>query len=406
MIRFFQNFILLLMLILTPLSLHATAKGEYLVHDGHIYLLQKTLGAGAFGTIYQVLDIRTGKEYAYKEFTDKEEPLDESLKKARIEENIKQVSDLASDRIIEIQSVGEFEHYGSEAHKLRDGEVVTFKRHQYTARGALIELAVSDVAIQRDRFLLHGNETSEDVRVRVLDNLELLRSVSQAILQLGLRHKAHRDIKPANILIMKDGRFKVGDVDLVSRRARRFRSDQTLVIGTPLYMAPEVYVGRSDFRTDLFSLGITMAELVLGQNPMREVLSLLSVGGEVTTADIVRNMASANPTQKLETYVQMRFSEIRNKIVDPQTRMEFSELADRIQAFLSKIPAVRVAGSRTFLMARTYDSEGTPSWLPPSVLSVVDTKDPMLPTTQVDLARMKSCRSRVLQSSKTVRMEY
>ncbi|MDX1973452.1 MAG: molecular chaperone DnaK [Candidatus Sumerlaeia bacterium] len=89
---------------------------------------------------------------------------------------------------------------------------------------------------------------------------------------MGYAHKLsiiHRDIKPANIMVTSDNSIKITDFGI----AKMLRSDEatksgTAVIGTPLYMAPEQIIGDGvDARTDIYSLGIMLYEIVSGNPP-------------------------------------------------------------------------------------------------------------------------------------------
>jgi serine/threonine-protein kinase len=77
----------------------------------------------------------------------------------------------------------------------------------------------------------------------------------------------HRDIKPSNILLAPGNVAKIGDFGL----AHLPMSDLTrtgTVIGTPRYMSPEQAQGQTlDFRTDIFSLGVVLFEMLTGQTP-------------------------------------------------------------------------------------------------------------------------------------------
>ncbi len=92
----------------------------------------------------------------------------------------------------------------------------------------------------------------------------------QACEALDYAHRekvVHRDIKPANLMILKDGRLKITDFGLAKNPSTTLTQDGTLM-GTPNYMSPEQITGRPlDGRSDLFSLGAVIYELVTGARP-------------------------------------------------------------------------------------------------------------------------------------------
>ena len=76
----------------------------------------------------------------------------------------------------------------------------------------------------------------------------------------------HGDLKPANVLILDDGRVKLTDFGM-ARLANHDKKD-TALLGTPAYWCPEQILGRpQDARSDIFSLGVMLYELVTGQRP-------------------------------------------------------------------------------------------------------------------------------------------
>ncbi len=82
------------------------------------------------------------------------------------------------------------------------------------------------------------------------------------------REIIHRDIKPANIQVTTEGQVKIMDLGLaLPREATRVTADG-MIIGTPAYLSPEQAQGHKlDYRTDIYSLGIVLYEMVTGQLP-------------------------------------------------------------------------------------------------------------------------------------------
>jgi eukaryotic-like serine/threonine-protein kinase len=90
--------------------------------------------------------------------------------------------------------------------------------------------------------------------------------MSSALVAAHKKGVIHGDIKPANVLILDDGRVKLTDFGM-ARLANHDKKD-TALLGTPAYWCPEQIMGRpQDARSDIFSLGIVLYELVTGQRP-------------------------------------------------------------------------------------------------------------------------------------------
>jgi eukaryotic-like serine/threonine-protein kinase len=86
---------------------------------------------------------------------------------------------------------------------------------------------------------------------------------------LGVAHRKgviHGDVKPANVLITEDGRIKLTDFGMA--RLASHDSKDTPLLGSPAYWCPEQIMGKpQDARSDLFSLGVVLYEMVTGRRP-------------------------------------------------------------------------------------------------------------------------------------------
>jgi serine/threonine-protein kinase len=102
---------------------------------------------------------------------------------------------------------------------------------------------------------------------------------------LGVAHRKgviHGDVKPANMLITEDGRVKLMDFGMARLASRD--TGATPLLGTPAYWCPEQIMGRpQDARSDLFSLGVVLYEMVTGKRPF-DAESLQAICGRVLSS--------------------------------------------------------------------------------------------------------------------------
>lgn len=103
-------------------------------------------------------------------------------------------------------------------------------------------------------------------RLEVKESIGIAIQVAQGIAAAHEQHIIHRDIKPQNMIISRDGKVKVADFGIA--RAVSAQTLSSAAMGSVHYISPEqARGGYSDARSDLYSLGITMYEMVTGRLP-------------------------------------------------------------------------------------------------------------------------------------------
>jgi len=119
---------------------------------------------------------------------------------------------------------------------------------------------------------LHGRELRDILNeTRILPVGQSLDIAAQVALGLSYAHEhdiVHRDIKPSNVMVVRDGHVKITDFGIARMASSAVRTQTGMVLGSPKYMSPEQVLGKlTDQRSDIFSLGVMLYEMLTGQVP-------------------------------------------------------------------------------------------------------------------------------------------
>jgi len=201
------------------------------------YRIEKVLGQGAMGTVYQGVDPKINRQVAIKTLAYEQiEPAELADVKARFFREAEAAGRLSHPHIVTVYDVGEEADLAYMAMELLDGTDLS----QYCSR--------------KNRLSPHKI-------------LEIGIQIAGALDYAHRHDVVHRDIKPANIMLGKAGQVKVADFG-VARVMSSSKTETGIILGTPSYMSPEQVAGkRVDGRSDLFSLGVVFYELFSGEKP-------------------------------------------------------------------------------------------------------------------------------------------
>lgn len=127
-----------------------------------------------------------------------------------------------------------------------------------------------DIAYIAMEFL-HGRELRDmlnETRVPVAQVLDIAAQVAKGLAYAHEHGVVHRDIKPSNIMVIRDGHVKITDFGIARMASAAVRTQTGMVLGSPKYMSPEQVMGKlADRRSDIFSLGVVLYEMLTGQPP-------------------------------------------------------------------------------------------------------------------------------------------
>lgn len=98
--------------------------------------------------------------------------------------------------------------------------------------------------------------------------LDIVAQVASGLAYAHEHEIIHRDVKPSNIMVIRDGHVKITDFGIARMASSAVRTQTGMVLGSPKYMSPEQVMGKEiDQRSDIFSLGVMLYEMLTGQAP-------------------------------------------------------------------------------------------------------------------------------------------
>jgi serine/threonine-protein kinase len=256
------------------------------------YKILSTIGSGGFGTVYLAEDTWIDKKVALKVPHKQSVDFGELLREPRL------LASLNHPNIVTILTAEKQENVFFIVMEFVPGETL----ESIIARDGALDVA------------------------RALDyTCQIANAVDHAHKQGVL----HRDLRPSNVLVADRGLLKVADFG--TSRFLEIAAHGTTVIGSPPYMAPEQFQGRAVFASDIYSLGVTMYQMLTGMlpydTPSPADLDRL-MRGELLTAPKLRNPK-----------IPKSISDIVMKALAPQIHDRYQRAHELLDDVLAARPA-------------------------------------------------------------------
>jgi len=201
------------------------------------FIIQSRIGAGSAGTVFLAQQISLEREVALKVLSHKnmtEKGVATFLNEARAAAKLSHVN------LVQSYAVGEDDGYSYMAMTYIKGETLKSR-------------------LKREK------------RMPIDEALHIVQQVAEALCYAWNESRLiHRDVKPDNIMITDDGIVKLTDLGLAMNQ--KDWSEDMDISGSPSYMSPEQFAGEPlDTRSDIYSLGVTLYQMITGSLPFRAV---------------------------------------------------------------------------------------------------------------------------------------
>ena len=233
---------------------------------------------------------------------------------------------------------------------------------------------------------VEGDTLADLVRKKSLSSGEIIALAQQIVSALAEAHTRgiiHRDIKPRNIMVTSAGQIKVLDFGLAKTTQKSFEdtesisnlSQEGLLVGTVAYMSPEQLRGEKlDPRTDIFSLGVVVYEMISGKNPCARETNAETISAILTSKPGQLSHSGLPVSRELDRIVQrccekdrdQRFASADELLSDLENCADFRPLLrwPPRPAFLTAAAIVLVLIAVSFFLVKNLNRTRTVVVLP------------------------------------------
>jgi eukaryotic-like serine/threonine-protein kinase len=160
--------------------------------------------------------------------------------------------------------------------------------------------------------------------------VDLAQKVAMALVAAHQQGVIHRDIKPANIMVTREGEVKVTDLGIARMETAETAPQTSAVLGTAAYLSPEQAQGQSvDARTDIYSLGTVLYELLSGRTPFTGDSPVAIAYKQVNETPVPPSHLNPDVSPVLDAVVMKALA--KNRANRYQTAQEFHDDLERVK---------------------------------------------------------------------------
>ena len=291
-------------------------KGQVLGH----YEIIRQIGEGGMGEVYlandKILDRKVAVKVLYEKFSQHKSNLQRFIQEA------KAASSLNHPNILVIHEIG----------KTKQAQYIVSEHIE----GKTLRKYINDKSVKLSEVL--------DISIQI----------ASALTAAHAAHLIHRDIKPENIMIRPDGLVKILDFglaklvqrknrSLINPKAENQKQNQTakgVIMGTVNYMSPEQAKGKKvDERTDVFSFGVVLYEMITGSQPFANELRNETIAAILKSEPAPLSSHVKDMPEELELIVSKtlrknpnrRYKNIKDLLIDLQNLKQELEFQDKLE---------------------------------------------------------------------------
>lgn len=243
------------------------------------YKILTQIGKGGMSTVYLAMDLKLNRQWAVKEIHK-----DTIEYQSQVDKNT---------TLREIEFLNQLNHPGLP----RIVDVIDTKESLFVVMD-YVEGETLKKILQKKGTL--SQEIVIKCGLQIIEILSYLHSQNPPVI--------YRDLKPSNIMLTPQGRIKIIDFGIAREYKNEF--EDTTILGTTGFAPPEQFTGKTDTRSDIYSFGVTIYQLLTGQNMKRDpvIKKITDINSSLSTGleAVILKCTRQNPEERYQSVEELK----------------------------------------------------------------------------------------------------